>query len=114
MTEPSASTQLPEQAKGFLGALFDFSFSEFITTKIIKVLYALAIVISGLVSIGWILKGFSLSFSAGLLALILIPLIFLLYVIAVRIWLELVIVIFRIAEHVKNIDPHGGGSNPGV
>lgn len=32
-----------EQKRGFFGQLFDFSFTEFITTKAIKVLYGLAI-----------------------------------------------------------------------
>ena len=30
---------------GFLGALFDFSFTSFVTTKIIKVLYVLILVL---------------------------------------------------------------------
>ena len=30
------------QDKGFIGTLFDFSFTEFVTTKVIKFLLALA------------------------------------------------------------------------
>jgi hypothetical protein len=36
-----------EQKSTFPMSLFDFSFSEFITTKIIKILYALSIALNG-------------------------------------------------------------------
>jgi len=102
----------PEESKGFLGALFDLSFSSFITTKIIKLLYLLAIVFSGLAAFSLIIKGFSNSLLLGLGALIISPLIFLLYICAVRIWMELVIVAFRIAEYVRSIDNKTPPSGP--
>ncbi len=88
---------MPE--KGFFGALFDLSFSSFITTKIIKVLYVLAIIIAGLAALAYVIVAFAADPALGLLTLdILAPLGFLLYVIYTRVFLELLIVIFRIME----------------
>lgn len=100
--------QTPEAAAvpsaGFLGALFDFTFSEFITTRIVKFIYILAIFVAALGCLGWVLGAFSHSFIAGLGALIVAPLGFLLYICVARVWLEIVIVIFRIAESLRTIE----------
>ena len=89
---------MPE--KGFFGALFDISFASFVTTKIIKVLYVLAMVVAALIALAYVI--FALHGRAsvcGLLTLVMFaPLAFLLYVIYTRVFLELVIVIFRIME----------------
>ena len=96
-----------ETQKGLLGAIFDFSFSEFITTKIVKFLYILAVIGASLTSLVAVVSAFSQGFGIGILALVLSPLYFLVMVIGARIWLELIIVIFRIAEHVGNIADQG-------
>lgn len=89
-----------EGSHGFLGALFDTSFTNFITTRLIKLLYVLSILMAAFVALGTIGAGFTQGFMAGLFALIVVgPLIFLLMVIQSRVWLELIIVAFRIAEH---------------
>ena len=88
---------MPE--KGFFGALFDLSFSSFVTTKIIKVLYVLAIVIAGIIALAYTIAAFAADPVLGLLTLVILaPLGFLLYVIYTRVFLELIIVIFRILE----------------
>jgi len=92
-----------QEKKGFLGALFDFSFSEFITIKLIKILYILGIIFSTIVAIIFIVSGFNISTGVGIIFLILSPIIFLLYVILIRIWLEIIIVIFKIAENTKQL-----------
>ena len=101
---------MPE--KGFFGALFDLSFSSFVTTKIIKVLYVIAIVLAGLGALVWVIAAFTDSVGLGLLTLIVLaPLVFLLYVIYARVLLELLIVIFRIMEtNVELVQLQRGGS----
>jgi len=42
-----------ESAKGFFEALFDFSFTSFVTSKLVKLLYALAIVAAALGALVW-------------------------------------------------------------
>ncbi len=92
-----------EPRKGFFEALFDFSFSEFITTRLIRLLYVVALVVLGLVTIVSIFTGFVEGLGTGLLRLILSPIFFVLGAIVARIYLELIIVIFRIAEHMKRL-----------
>ena len=88
------------EPKGFITVLFDLSFTEFITTRIIKVLYILGIFFSGLGSLAVLVGGVTSGSVVGALgALIITPVIFVLYVLMVRVWLELIIVIFRIAEN---------------
>lgn len=91
------------EAQGLLAALFDFSFSEFITPKIIKWLYAAGIVIAAVGALFFIAVGFHRSAGAGLFFLILSPAVFLLYVLGARIYLELIMVMFNIAGHVAAI-----------
>lgn len=89
--------------KGFFGKLFDMSFSEFVTTQLIKLLYILAIagaVIGGLI---FIVAGFSNGAGVGILFLLLSPIIVTFYILMARIWLELIIVVFRIAENTSQL-----------
>jgi hypothetical protein len=88
---------------GFLQALFDFSFNHFFTPEIIKPLYGLSIFFAGLIAILFIIFGFSASTGFGIFTLLVgAPLIFLLAVIYSRICLELMIVIFRMADHLAS------------
>ena len=88
-------------SSGFFNTLFDFSFSEFVTTKIIKILYAIGIFFAAIGALMFIIWGFKSSFLFGLLTLVLSPVVFILYSIIARVYLEIVIVIFRIAENVS-------------
>jgi len=88
------------QDKGFLGTLFDFSFSEFITTKVIKFLLGLAMVVNFILTIVFIVSAFQAGWLGGIIVLILSPLLFLVLMLFSRIYLELIIVIFRIAENL--------------
>ncbi|MBM3188628.1 MAG: DUF4282 domain-containing protein [Chloroflexi bacterium] len=96
-----------EQKKGFFAALFDFSFSEFITTRIIKILYVVGMILAVLAALGLMVSGFTQSVGVGILFLILSPIVFLVYVIVFRVWLEFIIVVFRIAEHTEEIAKQG-------
>lgn len=99
--------------KGFLGALFDFSFSEFVTTRIIKVLYVILVVLIAIFTlfgvIGALVAMFGDSFLRGLGMLILVPIVALLYLILARAWTEIIIVMFRIAENTTELVRLKGG-----
>ena len=95
-------------ATGFLGALFDFSFTSFVTTKLIKTLYALGVIIAGFAALMLVIAGFTKGVLAGLLVLIIVaPLVFFLYVIYWRVVMELIIVIFRAAENLGELVQQG-------
>ena len=87
----------------FFDTLFDFSFTEFITTKIVKVLYGIGILIAGVAAIAFIISAFEAAAIWGILALLVSPIVFLIYTILFRVWLEVVIVLFRISENVGDI-----------
>lgn len=97
-----------DQAQGFLQSLFDFSFTSFITTKIIKVLYALSMLVDGLLCLFLVVSAFAISTGIGVVTLIIVaPLVFLLLVTYARVALELIMVIFRISEHTGEIAEQG-------
>ena len=89
--------------KGFFASLFDLSFSEFITPRIIKLLFVLAIIISAIVALVLLIGGIAQGGGTAFLALIGTPLLFLLYVIMARVWLELIMVMFRIAGNTDKL-----------
>jgi hypothetical protein len=91
-----------EKARG-IGMLFDLSFSEFVTTRIIKVIFVICIIFAGIGTLGLVLSGFGVGAGAGLLCLIASPIVFLLYVLAARVWCELIMVVFRIAENTGRL-----------
>ena len=109
---------MPEQ--GFLASLFDVEFKSLITTKVIKVLYILSMVGIGLVALAFVVAAFNNNAAAGLLVLIIVaPLMALLYLIYVRVLLEIVIAVFRIMETNTELvalqrGHGGGGPGPGV
>ena len=93
--------------EGFLKGLFDTRFGTLITPKIIRVVYILAMIVLALVAIGVIIGAFNNSVGWGIAVLVVFaPLGFLLYLIVARIWLELVIVAFKINESAQQISAH--------
>ena len=94
-----------EQVKGFFSNLFDLSFKDFITPKIIKILFVIAIVVCGLGGLAIIGMGFASNALAGIGAIIVAPIAAVLYIIVARVWLELVLVIFSIEEHTRGNAP---------
>jgi uncharacterized protein DUF4282/zinc ribbon protein len=97
-----------QQAAGFLSSLFDLSFTNFITTKLIKVLFVILIVLAAFGALAIILAGFARGAVEGIFALVILaPLLFLFYVIAARVNMEVLIVIFRGAEHLEEIARQG-------
>lgn len=93
-----------EKSKGFFASLFDTSFDDLITPRIIKLLYILSMIVIGLTALGFIASAFAEDTGLGVLTLfVLAPLGGLLYLILARVWLELIIVIFKIREAAERI-----------
>jgi Domain of unknown function (DUF4282) len=107
---PSSAPAQPGQtgAKGFLGALFDFRFTSFVTPKVVKVLYPLIMILTGLTALSFIDIAFRASIGFGFVSLfILAPLFFLVVTAIYRILLEFFIVIFRVAEDIRAMRERG-------
>ena len=94
---------------GFLGALFDFGFTSFVTPKIIKVLYVLVMIGTVVSSLAFTIVVFKASAAFGIVALVFgDPLIILVVLAIVRIFLEFFVVIFRAAEDIRALRDGGG------
>ena len=92
---------VPQQ--GFFSALFDTRFDSLITPSLIRFLYVVAIVLIGLGMLAVIIAGFAENAGTGVLLLIFAPIGALLYVIVTRLWLELIIVAFKIREATEEV-----------
>jgi len=84
---------------GYLGALLDLTFSEFVTTRLLKWFYIIAVGAAGLAALGWLLKSLDDGFTSIVVALVVSPLGFILAATMARVMVELIIVMFRIAEN---------------
>lgn len=102
-------SQAPEKGKakggtkGFLGALFDFSFTTFVTPKIVKVLYVLITVWTVIWALVFLRLGFRYGGAAGgFFTLIVVdPILVLLTLGVYRMVLELFMVVHRMHEDLK-------------
>ncbi len=105
--QPPSAAALAEQSKGFFAGLFDFSFENLIALKVIKVLYGLFLLALALGILGGLGSAvFSIingQILAGLGMLILLPIGALLYLILGRVYFELIIIAFKIAEDADEI-----------
>jgi hypothetical protein len=95
----------------FFSALFDLSFSDFITTKLVRVLYVLLLVVIALALVFGVISGLVTMFSrggflAGLVTIVFAPIGAVIYTILARMWMEIIIVVFRIAENTTTIAKH--------
>ena len=91
-----------DQNVGF-GDIFDLSFKKYVTPTVIRVLFILVMVFAAL---GWlfaVIGGFSSSAGAGIGALILGGVFFLMWILLYRVFFELVMVIFAIKKNTDRL-----------
>lgn len=86
-----------------IGGLFDFNFTRFVTKSVIKGLYILIFALIALVVLGVVVAGFSDGVGSGLILLVLAPLVGLVYLLFARVGLEVIIVLFRIADYTAKL-----------
>ena len=112
-----------EARKGFFGALLDLSFTTFVTTRVVKVLYVLTIVLLLIAYAGIAIAIFSGgeevatvddngqitttdgggNVGLGIFWLVVLgPLMLFLYTLLYRVFYELIIVVFRIYENTRD------------
>ena len=89
--------------KGFFGSLFDFSFESFVFPKVISFIYGVIVVLLAISYLGLIVFAFGQGTAAGMGAIILGPVVLILYLIMVRAWMEIAIVMFRIYDNTGKI-----------
>ena len=96
----SGGEALADSSTGFFPALFDFSFNTFVTPKIVRIVYVLAVVWAGLGYLFAVIGGFASSITTGLVALIFGPIFAIIWLAVVRIGLEFGISVVRMSEDV--------------
>ena len=103
MSQAPAKGKAKGGTKGFLGALFDFSFTTFVTPKIVKVLYVLITVWTVIWALVFLRLGFKYGGAAGgFFTLIVVdPILVLLTLGVYRMVLELFMVVHRMHEDLK-------------
>jgi hypothetical protein len=87
------------QNKSFFSVLFDLSFTEFITTRIVKFLFIVSIILSAIGALLLVGAGLKEGFVAGVASVLSASVLFVFYVLLSRIYLEILVAVFRIAEN---------------
>jgi len=87
----------------FIDKLFNFSFKEFVTPSIIKVLYVLILIGIAIWFLVMAISGFMAGFGYGLLALIGSAIGAAVFVILARVYMEVIMVFFRMLGLLENI-----------
>jgi len=82
--------------------LFDLSFSRFVSPSIVTLLFILAIVVASVVALSTSIAGLATIGRGGIILVLLAPLYWLLGVIYARVFLELVIILFRIEANTRS------------
>jgi hypothetical protein len=112
------SSSPPPRDKSFLGALFDVNFNFFITPKLIKQCYVLAIILISLFglavfSIGLWIAQLRNGWLLGLLVMLCAPVVWYSQIVLARILMEAIIVRFKGVEYLRimkdNQDRQGRG-----
>lgn len=98
--QPPAANQSPG---GFFEALMDTRFDHLITPSLIRFLYVVAMIVLTLGALAVIIGGFAESAGTGIVLLILAPIGALIYLIVTRLWLELIVVAFKIRDAAEEV-----------
>lgn len=108
---PGPGASLQSKMPGFIGGLFDFSFTNFVTTKVIKVLYGIWLLGVVLLLLGGLFGAINTMFLArytqpleGLMMLVLTPIAAALWLVLGRVYMEVLIVLFKIAENLTELN----------
>lgn len=86
------------EGNGFFESLTDFSFHECVTVNSKGLLYGLHLLVGLVAAVAFVVVGFQTSPTQGLIDLIAAVVGFFFWVLYVRIWLEFLLAVFRIAE----------------
>ena len=108
VTTAGSAPRAAADAKGFLGALFDFGFTSFVTPKVVKALYMLIMIGTVVSALVFTIIMFRVSMPFGILTLLIADPLFILIVMAIyRMILEFFVVVFRVAEDIHALRERG-------
>jgi len=109
------------EAKGFFASLFDFGFTSFITLKFLRLIYGVLVVLILLAGVVFFVASISQGGLYILFAIVIVPIVTLIYLVLTRVSMEMVAIFFRIGENTNLMaasagvaGPTNGGSHPGL
>lgn len=104
MNHPPSGMPSTEEAKGFVRSLYDFQFDHFVTPKVLRVLYAVAVILLSLGAVIFLIASLATGDPGAIIfALIVVPIGYLIYLALTRMYFELVSALFRIADDLRAI-----------
>jgi predicted PurR-regulated permease PerM len=89
-----------QDTKGFLPSLFDFSFTHFVTPKLVRFVYLLATIALGLAWVAWLFSAFAWGAGYGVFVLLIGPVLLVIYLAVIRMTLEFYLSIVRMSEDI--------------
>lgn len=90
------------EEKGVIESLLDFSFTQVVTPRMVKLLYSLHLFVGLVAAIGLVTYYFLQNGAAqGVVALIVCAIGYFFWLLYCRIWIELLLAVFRIADAVS-------------
>lgn len=98
---PGGGTPAAQNSASFLTALFDFSFTHFVTPKLVRFVYILATVALAVVWLAYLVLAFSASSVLGLAVLLLGPVVLIIYLALIRMTLEFYLSVVRMSEDIN-------------
>ena len=102
MTQSTPTPPPPPTAD--FSALFDLTFTRFLTVGVIKIIYLLGIILVALAWLGMVIGAFGAAgFLGGLLGIVIATIVAVVNLLILRVWLELIVVLFRIGENTARI-----------
>ncbi|WP_420464603.1 DUF4282 domain-containing protein [Panacagrimonas sp.] len=90
--------------RGLLRQLFDFEMREIVTTRMLPIIYRVAVLAMAALVVLGIVTAFIQSWLAGLVWLLFGPVVFLILVVVVRVFLEFVMAVFRMLVYIEILD----------
>ncbi|HEU0088231.1 MAG TPA: DUF4282 domain-containing protein [Pseudonocardiaceae bacterium] len=100
--QPPGPPPAAQQQAGFFSALFDFSFTRFVTPSVIRVLYALGFILIVLVYLAYLVFAFLAYPGLGLVVLLIGWIVPLLYLALWRVMLEFFLAVVRMSEDIHH------------
>jgi len=113
--EPTPSSVLSSlwlQIRAVLDLVLDLSFQRFVTPRLVRMLYVLSLLAAAFYAFSYMFSGFKNGTFTGLFQMATAPLAFLLYLIVARVTVELILAIFRIADHLAPRPDEPGAKPP--
>ena len=102
----------PLGGKGFFATLFDFGFTSFITLKMLSFAYGLLVVLILLAGVVALVLGISRGGTDLLIAICGVPIATLIYLVMIRVSMEMVALFFRIGQNTNLMAASASSASP--